>query len=155
MKHSLRLAGAALILVLGLAACKSEKPAAVDPFDPDKGTTAAEGEVERFHRLWNADEFKAVYDDAHEKLRKSQTAEEYVAKLEQVKGNYGAFKSTKKRRSGVSSDKNENIIKLSYDSTYERGSAVEVFAYRMTTYRALLYSYDIMSPEEAKKQEAE
>jgi hypothetical protein len=55
----------------------------------------------------------------------------------------------------VNSDWTENIVKLTYDSTYERGSAVEVFDYRMTTYRALLYSYDIMSPEDAKKQEAE
>ena len=46
-------------------------------------------------------------------------------------------------------------MKLKYDSAYENGLAVEAFVYRMSGDKALLVSYDIRSPESAKKQEEE
>jgi hypothetical protein len=144
MKHSLLLAGAALALALGLAGCGLRKD-----------TKAAEADVERFHKHWNADEFKAVYDEAHVNFRNSQSAEETAATLKRVKENYGEFKSAIKRSWGFSSDHGMTDIKLNYDSAYEHGSAVEAFVYRMTGDKALLVSYDIMSPETAKKREAD
>ena len=42
---------------------------------------------------------------------------------------------------------------MKYDSAYENGAAVEAFVYRMSGEKALLVSYDIMSPENAKKRE--
>jgi hypothetical protein len=44
-------------------------------------------------------------------------------------------------------------VKLKYDSAFENGAAVEAFVYRMSGEKALLLSYDIMSPENAKKHE--
>ena len=144
MKHSRLHAGAALALVLGLAGCGLKK-----------NTKAAEAEVDRFHQHWNAGEFKAVHDEAHANFRSAQTADQTVATLERVKRNYGAFKNTTKRSWGFSSDNGMTDIKLKYDSVYEHGSAVEAFLYRMTGEKALLVSYDIMSPETAKKREAD
>jgi hypothetical protein len=144
MKHSPLLAGAALALAFGLAGCGLRKD-----------TKAAEAEVDRFHKHWNADEFKAVYDEAHVNFRSSQSAEETAATLKQVKENYGAFKSATKRSWGFSSDHGMTDIKLKFDSAYDRGSAVEAFVYRMAGNKPLLVSYDIMSPETAKKREAE
>lgn len=131
-------------MVLGLSACGLKKD-----------TRAAEAEVDRFHQHWNAGEFKAVYDEAHMNFRDAQTADRTIATLERVKRNYGVFKSTTKRSWGFSSDNGVTDIKLKYDSAYEHGSAVEAFVYRMTGEKPLLVSYDIMSPETAKKREAE
>lgn len=144
MKHSSLLAGAAIVLVLGLPGCGLKKD-----------TKAAEAEADRFHKHWNAGEFQAVYDEAHMNFRNAQTADQTIATLERVKRNYGAFKSTTKRSWGFSSDNGVTDIKLKYDSTYEHGSAVEAFVYRMAGEKPLLVSYDIMSPETAKKREAE
>jgi hypothetical protein len=144
MKHSLLLSGAAALALLGLAGCGLKK-----------NTKAAEAEVNRFHQHWNADEFKAVYDEAHANFRNAQTSDQTAATLERVKRNYGAFKNTTKRSWGFSSDNGMTDIKLKYDSTYEHGSAVEAFVYRMAGDNALLVTYDIMSPETAKKREDE
>ena len=144
MKHLPLLTGAALALALGLSGCGLKKD-----------TKAAEAEVERFHKHWNADEFQAVYDEAHADFRKSQSADETVATLKRVKQNYGEFKSATSRSWGFSSDNGVTDVKLKYDSAYANGSAVEAFVYRMTGDKPLLVSYDIMSPETAKKREAD
>ena len=141
MKHSLLL-GAALGLVLGLSGCGLKQ-----------NTKAAEAEVDRFHQRWNADEFKAVYDEAHANFRNSQSADVIIGTLQGVKRNYGAFKSATRRSWGFSSDDGVTDVKLKYDSAYDNGSAVEAFVYRMSGDKALLVSYDIMSPENAKKHE--
>jgi hypothetical protein len=134
------MAGAAFALVLGLSGCGLNEQ-----------TTVADAEIERFHRLWNADEFKAVYDDAHMNFRNSQTDEEAVATLERLKRSHGQFKSAKRRSATLSSDQSAPDLTLNYDSVYDQGAAVEVFVYRITGQQALLVSYDIMSPEAAKK----
>jgi hypothetical protein len=144
MNHSSLLAGAALALILAVSGCGLKKD-----------TKAAETEVDRFHKHWNADEFKAVYDEAHANFRNSQTADEIIATLQRVKRNYGAFKSAVRRSWGFSTDNGVTDVKLKYDSAYENGSAVEAFVYRMSGDKALLVSYDIMSPETAKKREEE
>jgi hypothetical protein len=142
MKHSSLIAGAALALVFGLSGCGLKQ-----------NTKAAETEVERFHQRWNADEFKAIYEEAHANFRNSQSADITIGTLQGVKYNYGIFKSATRRSWGFSSDNGVTDVKLKYDSAYEKGSAVEAFVYRMSGDKALLVSYDIMSPENAKKHE--
>ena len=142
MKHSSLLATAALALFAGLAGCGLKQ-----------NTKAAETEVDRFHQHWNADEFKAVYDKAHANFRNSQSADVIIGTLQGVKRNYGAFKGAIRRSWGFNTDNGVTDVKLKYDSAYENGSAVEAFVYRMSGDKALLVSYDIMSPESAKKHE--
>jgi hypothetical protein len=142
MNHLVLSAGVGLTLVLGLSGCGLKQ-----------NTKAAEAEVDRFHQRWNADEFKAIYDEAHANFRNTQSADVTIGTLEGVKRNYGAFKSTTRRSWGFSSDNGVTNVKLKYDSAYENGSAVEAFVYRMSGDKALLVSYDIMSPESAKKHE--
>ena len=142
MKHSLLLGGVAFVLILGASGCGLKQ-----------NTKAAEMEVDRFHRHWNADEFKAVYDEAHPNFRNSQSADVIIGALQGVKRNYGAFKSATRRSWGFNSDNGVIDVKLKYDSAYDNGSAVEAFVYRMSGDKALLVSYDIMTPENAKKHE--
>ena len=129
-------------MVLGFSGCGLKQ-----------NTKAAEAEVDRFHQRWNADEFKAIYDEAHMNFRNSQSADIMIGTLQGVKRNYGAFKSATRRSWGFSSDNGVTDVKLKYDSAYENGAAVEAFVYRMSGDKALLLSYDIMSPESAKKHE--
>ena len=142
MKHSLLLAGAAVALAFGLSGCGLKQ-----------NTKAAEAEVDRFHQRWNADEFKAVYDEAHADFRNSQSADVMIGTLQGVKRNYGAFKSATRRSWGFSTDNGVSNVKLKYDSAFENGAAVEAFVYRMSGDKALLVRYDIMTPENAKKHE--
>jgi hypothetical protein len=143
MKHLPIAAAAAFALILGLAGCGLKKD-----------TKAAEAEIERFHQHWNADEFKAIYDEAHASFR-NKSAEDTVATFTRVKGVYGSFKSAAKRSWGFNTNNGVTDVKLKYDCTYDRGSAVEAFIYRMTGGKALLSSYEIMSLEAAKQREAE
>ena len=119
-----------------------------------KDTTAAEAEVDRLHQRWNAGDFKAIYDEAHPNFR-NKPVDETIATFAKVKEHYGQFKSGTKRSWGFNTDNGVTSIKLKYDSTYDRASAVEAFVYRITGDKPLLVTYDIMSPETAVKREAE
>jgi hypothetical protein len=117
-----------------------------------KDTKAAEAEIDRFHQHWNADEFKAIYDESHANFR-NKSVEETKATFERVKGVWGQFKSATKRSWGINTNNGMTDVKLKYDSTYDRGMAVEAFVYRMTGGKPMLTSYEIMSPESAKQHE--
>jgi hypothetical protein len=131
-------------LVFGLAGCGVAKK-----------TKAAEAEVDRFHQHWNAGEFQAVFDEAHMQFRSAQPADTMKATLDKVKKHYGALKSSKRRSWGINSDQGVTDIKLSYDSVFDHGEAVEAFVFRTTGEKVLLASYDIMTPETAAKKDAE
>jgi hypothetical protein len=133
-----------LAVALALAGCSVAKNAKV-----------AEAEVDRFHQHWNAGDFQAVFDEAHMEFRAAQPAAAMIATMQTVKKNYGDLKSSKKRSWGFNSNNGVTDIKLSYDSVFARGAAVETFLYRMTGEKALLVSYDIVTPETAARQEAE
>jgi hypothetical protein len=145
MKHFSLLAGAFLVFGLGLTGCGLKQD-----------TKAADAAIAQFHQHWNAGAFKTIYTEAHKYLRNTRSADEIVAMLERGKQNYGAFKSSTRRSWGFNSDNGVTNIKLKYDSSFERGPAVEAFVFRMAGDQAQLISYDIMSPETAKKiEEAE
>jgi hypothetical protein len=93
-----------------------------------KDTKSAEAEVDRFHQRWNADNFHAIFDEAHENFR-NKSADETIATFKRVKDHYGQFKNGTKRSWGFNTDKGVTSIKLKYDSTYDRASAVEAFLY--------------------------
>jgi hypothetical protein len=90
MKHSLLFGAVAIGLVGGLSGCGLKKD-----------TKAAEAEVDRFHQRWNADEFKAVHDEAHANFRNAQSADIMIGTLQGVKRNYGAFQSATRRKLGL------------------------------------------------------
>jgi Rad3-related DNA helicase len=136
--------GLTLALAIGLAGCGL-----------GKNKKAAEAEVDRFHQHWNASEFQAVFDEAHLQFRAAQSAETMITTMQTLKKNYGDLKSSKRRGFGFTSNEGATDIKLSYDSAFEDGAAVETFLFRMTGGKALLVSYDIVTPETAARQEAE
>jgi hypothetical protein len=136
------MAEAAVGLVLALSGCGS-----------NEDTKAADAAVDRFHQHWNAGAFKTTYHEAHKNLRNTRSADEIIAMLERGKQKYGAFRSGSRRSWGFESDKGVTNLKLKYDSVFENGSAVEAFVFRMSGDKALLVSYDIMSPATAKKLE--
>jgi hypothetical protein len=143
---TLRIAGSTVALgfILALAGCGLAK-----------NTKVAEAEAERFHQRWNANEFQAVFDDAHANFRDAQPAEKMIGILQGVKRHYGQMQSTKRKSWGFHSDKGITKIDLAYDSAFDHGAAVEEFVFQMTGEKALLLSYDIASPETyAKREEA-
>jgi hypothetical protein len=142
---TVRIANAlALALALGLAGC-----------GVGKNKKMAEAEVDRFHQHWNAGEFQAVFDEAHVQFRAAQPVEKMIITMQSVKKNYGDLKSSKKRGWGFTTNQGVADIRLSYDSAFERGAAVETFLFRMAGKKPLLVSYDIVTPETAARQEAE
>ena len=85
MKHLPFVASAAFSLVIAFSGCGLKKD-----------TKAAEAEIDRFHAHWNADEFKAIYDESHANFR-NKSAEDTVSTFARVKGVWGQFKSATKR----------------------------------------------------------
>ena len=83
-----------------------------------KQNESSRGRGDRFHQRWNADEFKAIYDEAHANFRNTQSADVTIGTLQGVKRNYGAFKSATRRSWGFSSDNGVTDVRLKYDSVY-------------------------------------
>jgi hypothetical protein len=144
MKTSRIAKGLTLALAIGLAGCGL-----------GKNKKAAEAGVEKFHQHWNANEFQAVFDEAHAQFRAAQSAEAMITTMQAVKKNYGDLKSSKRRSFGFNAKEGGADFKFSYDSVFEHGAAVETFVFRMTEGKPLLVSYDIVTPETAARQEAE
>ena len=120
-----------------------------------KNTKKVDAEVDRFHQHWNADEFQAVFDEAHMNFRNAQPASSLLSTFERIKKNYGKLQTSKRRSWGFNTNNGVTDIKVAYDSAFDRGSAVEEFVYRMNGDKPLLLSYDIASPETVAKREAE
>jgi hypothetical protein len=144
MKELRVVKGLTLALAIGLVGCGL-----------GKNKKAAEAGVEKFHQHWNANEFQAVFDEAHAQFRAAQSAEAMITTMQAVKKNYGDLKSSKRRSFGFNAKEGAADFKFSYDSVFEHGAAVETFLFRMTGGKPLLVSYDIVTPETAARQEAE
>ena len=143
MKYSPLLAAAALASIFSLSGCGLAD------------TGAAQEEVDRFHQRWNANEFKAIHELSHPDLRSNYTAEELIASFEGVRNNYGAFQSAKQSSWSINTKNGVRVIELKYNSTFEKGPAVESFTYQMSGDKPLLVHYNIKTPEDAKKSEGE
>ena len=120
-----------------------------------QSTEKAEAAVNEFHQRWNSGQFREMFDNAHMDFRRAQPFEVVANQMEALKRNYGAFQSAKKRSWGFSSNNGNTDVRLTYDSSFEQGNAVEEFVFRRTGDRALLLSYDIARPEVAAKREEE
>ncbi len=110
-----------------------------------KDVPAATVEIDRFHASLNAGRFEPVWQAAAPDLKTASPEPAFVRLLYAVHRKLGAFKS------GKATGFNENVsgagtfVSIGYASSYQRGSAIEQFIYRIGEGRPTLAGYHVSS----------
>ncbi|HJT82357.1 MAG TPA: hypothetical protein VJ719_14280 [Chthoniobacterales bacterium] len=122
---------------------------------PTDNVKQAEAEVDQFHQRWNEQYFTRIYNDAHIEFRNVQSAQKTIGQLQHNRNFYGNFKSGTQQSVKFSPQGPDKEITLDYQSVYDRGTASEVFTFRITKGKPLLRNYRMVPGSAAKPQTAE
>jgi hypothetical protein len=128
------------LLVLGSAilatACSDEKTIG----------TAQKG-VDEFHRALASGEFQSIWDRADADFRTENTKEAAFASWTSVRQRLGDVQRADIVRTMISTPTmtygSESMIALTYRTAFQRGTATELFVWRISKDRAILHQYHV------------
>ncbi|MEP6946706.1 MAG: hypothetical protein ABJA02_12375 [Acidobacteriota bacterium] len=106
---------------------------------------AADRAISDIHSNYNNDKFEELAEQRDQKMKDTETADDYIATLRSVKARYGAVKSSA-YISSKSSDLGEklNVVR---ETTFEKGTAQERFLFKMQGDQAVLLGYVISAKD--------
>ncbi len=131
-----KLLAIAAVIILVATACSTKEDLA-----------AAEREVEKFHKAYNAAQFDAIYEKTTDDLKKSASGPEFVGMLETVQRKLGKMTDGKRVDWTVNFGTGGTTVKLVYETSFERGKGAETFNYRVSGKKVLLMGYNITSKD--------
>ena len=102
----------------------------------------AEGAVNFFHSQLNAKQYRAIYESADARVRSTKNESDYVTLLQDVHQKLGNVRSSTVTFRNVAVS--PPTVTLYYDTTFERGTAREQFAWLIQDNRAILDRYGIV-----------
>jgi hypothetical protein len=111
------------------------------------GRSLSNQAVYRFHEQFNNAEYKQIGQEAEENFHSTEKEQELVDFLTAVHrklGNAGAESMT---NINVNATTNGTFITATYETHFDRGSAVETFTWRRNGGGVKLYAYNIQSKE--------
>ena len=108
--------------------------------------SAAEAAVVQFHRLLDEARFHDIYDGADPEFRRSGDEGRAIIVFDTVHERLGRVRRTEQRGWRVDFTSDGNVVQLDYATEFERGQAVENFAFRVRAGRASLIGYHANSP---------
>jgi hypothetical protein len=112
---------------------------------PKDDVKQSEAEIDRFHQRWDQSYFTAIYNDADIDFRAAQAPQLTIAELQHNRNFLGAFKSAAQQSANIVPKESGKEITLEYHSVYERGTAAEMFVFKVAGGKPLLEKYS-MSP---------
>lgn len=112
-----------------------------------KGKKAAEQGVAAFHRLYNEGKLKEIYDTSHSKMKAATPEKDLIEFLDAVQRKLGKVTKTANAGFNVGTFNFVTTVVLTQNTTFERGSAAEVFTYEMNGDNAVLVGYNINSKD--------
>jgi hypothetical protein len=138
MKTNLRSSIHAFILTCltsaTLLACA--KPVEVNP-------DVAEQPVPLFHMALNSGQLADIYSTAAADLKQHESQQDFIARLEKVRGKMGPVQGTERQSWKAVEDSGSVLVTLTYKSRYAAGEAEEEFLVRMKDNTNTLAGYKI------------
>ncbi|MFT3734487.1 MAG: hypothetical protein QM776_05640 [Rhodocyclaceae bacterium] len=150
----------ALLCAFGAAACNkqdeaaprtevaAEAPAAAPApvasapdADPELANTA-EQVVPQFHLAYMDQVYASIYNSSAPDMRLFMPQHEFVAYMEGIRRKMGQVQGAKRTSATAAG----NVVTLRYNTTYEKGPAVEEFIVRVSGKDAALLGYRMVSP---------
>lgn len=123
---------------LGLAAC-----------NPMEELGDADAEVAKFHRDFSAKNFDGIWNDSHQAMKDSSTREQFDASLTSVTEYWGKVKSTERDGFGINTNNGVTSVKVTHNTEFDAGTAVETFDFIRDDDALKLASYDIKIKDQA------
>ena len=102
--------------------------------------------VSRFHRLYNAENYSAIYTSADQAFQNAMSEADYVTFMSAVHRKLGSLKSSADAGWRVSQTLNGTQIALAFSSEFAEGAATEQFLFKMSSGKPSLIGYHINSP---------
>jgi hypothetical protein len=112
-----------------------------------KGKKAAEEGVAVFHQRYNEGKLKEIFDASHAKLKAATPEQEFLDFLGAVQRKLGKVTKTANAGFNVGTFNFTTTVVLTQNTTFEQGSAAEVFTFEMNGDQAVLVAYNISSKE--------
>jgi hypothetical protein len=126
------LRAAPLLLLFGLAGCGGD-------------ASLAQSAVHAFRAQAAAGRAAEIHAGAAPEMRNAMPLAELREVLGDVQGRLGAFRWARYPRIREARGAQGLLVRLDYDSAYQRGPATETFLFRIAGGKAQLFDYDIRS----------
>jgi len=102
--------------------------------------------VRRFHSLLDSRNYEELLRESDEDFQRAESHEELLKFLADVHSKLGASHDSTRTYIGVIFTTNGTLVKVTYQSTFERGKVTETFTWRKAVDGGLsLHGYDIYS----------
>ncbi|QZH74461.1 MAG: hypothetical protein JY451_12375 [Erythrobacter sp.] len=108
----------AVIAALLLAAC-----------NPFAVMDSADEEIAAFHSSFNGNQWEAIYNQADAGLREATTREGFDGEMVRMRETFGAFMSGEQTGFNINTENGVTTTEITYDSTFENGTATETFIF--------------------------
>jgi hypothetical protein len=125
-----------LVLCVGLIGC-----------NPRNRTEAAEAAVAEFHRMYDAKDFEAIYDNAHADFKAQQPKADMLEFIAAARQGFGRVSTAKRTGWQAHSFNFKTTLSLTYATELEHGSITEVFTFKFEQGQPRLAGWRISSTE--------
>jgi hypothetical protein len=113
-----------------------------------KGKENAERAVEKFHNQLNAGQFHEIYAETDDAFKKAATEEQTTQLFEAVHRKLGTVQNAKLAGWHVNTAAGTGTsITLGYEVDFSEGKGTEEFVFRLAGDKALLFNYNVNSPQ--------
>jgi len=110
------------------------------------GAELSDAAVRRFHSLLDSKNYEELLLESDEAFQRAESHEELLKFLAGVHSKLGASHDSTRTYIGVIFTTNGTLVKVTYQSTFERGKVTETFTWRKAVDGGLsLHGYDIQS----------
>ena len=109
------------------------------------GMQLSDGAVRHFHSQLDAEAYSDILRESDEAFQNSASSDEITKFLSGVHSKLGSSKGFTRAGINVNVTTNGTFIKVSYQSAFEQGNAVETFVWRRKVDGVKLVRYDINS----------
>jgi predicted Zn-dependent protease len=104
----------------------------------------ADGATDRFHEQFNSEQFEAIYSVADEDFRKTGTAEQLRAFLQNARSQLGPFQRVARPGAwALNRTPGGTFVTSTNESTFARGAAEEMFVWRLNGTTCTLWKFTI------------
>jgi hypothetical protein len=110
-----------------------------------ESVTTAESAIATFHVRLNAGQYEQIYAVSDPQFKKAVSEPEFEKLLGAVHGKLGAYRTGKNSGWRVNYNSSGNNVVVQFDSSFEKGKAVETFTYAGVGNAIKLLGYNINS----------
>jgi len=107
---------------------------------------SAERAVTEFRQQMANQQFKQIYAEGSEELRKSVAEDNLVKILGAIQSKLGAVRTVQRSTWNVNFHTSGTFVSLGFNTEFTKGAGTEQFVYRIVNGRPALVSYNVNSP---------